>query len=388
MNVDKIRNDIPEIENKLFFNSAGSSLMPNSVVIRMNSYIHEEQLYGGYSVGQKHEAELSEFYSEASILINCDANNIAFATSATDAYMKALSAFNFKIGDTILTSENDYISNQLAFISLRERYQINVIRAKNNEFGDLDLNDFEDQVKKHSPVLVSITHIPSSSGLIQPVEEVGQLCTKYDIWYLLDACQSVGHIKVDVKKIGCDFLSATGRKFLRGPRGTGFLFVSDEALASNLKPLFLDMRGAQWTSFDNYTLTNSAKRFEHWEFGYASQLGLKEAIKYANEVESSNIEKRNLQLSTKLRRGLETISGINVMDIGSALGSIVTINSEKETLSNIEHKLKSNKVYYSVGYKGNALIDFTNKGIDWVVRFSPHYFNTEKEVDQLIDLLY
>jgi selenocysteine lyase/cysteine desulfurase len=388
MNVQKFRDDLPAIGDKLFFNSAGSSLMPNSVVDRMNSYIREEQLYGGYSIGQKYEAELSEFYTEAALLINCDANNIAFETSATDAYMKALSSFNFSVGDTILTSENDYISNQLAFISLHERYQIKIIRARNNEFGDLDLIDFEDQIKKHSPVLVSITHIPSSSGLIQPVEEVGELCKKYDIWYLLDACQSVGHIKVDVKKIGCDFLSATGRKFLRGPRGTGFLFVSDEALASNLKPLFLDMRGAQWTSIDNYTLINSAKRFEHWEFGYALQLGLKEAIRYANEVGSSNIENYNIQLSTKLRNGLKTISGLNVMDIGSKLGSIITINSEKETLYNIEQKLKSNNVFYSVGYKGNALIDFTNKGIDWVVRFSPHYFNTEEEVEQLLDLLY
>lgn len=233
MNIQQIRLDTLGCEDKLFLNSAGASLPPTSVIQKMIEYQAQEELMGGYELEALKTADINQFYTEMATLLNCKPHNIAYAYSATDAYNKALSAIPFKAGDCILTTDDDYISNQLAFLSLQKRFQIEIVRAANLPSGELDLADFEALMLTKKPILVAITHVPTNSGLIQQAEKVGELCKKYDVWYLLDACQSVGQMQVDVQKIHCDFLNATGRKFLRGPRATGFLYVSDKALAAN-----------------------------------------------------------------------------------------------------------------------------------------------------------
>jgi len=243
MDIIEIRKDTSGCADKIFLNSAGSSLPPKIVTEKMIDYLQYEERIGGYDAAKFKADEINKFYIEAAKLLNCKPANIAFAYNATDAYARALSAIPFKNVDYILTTNDDYISNQIAFLSLQKRFGVQLLRANNLANGDIDLVHFEELIKKHKPVLVAVTHVPTNSGLVQNAEEIGKICNKYDTWYLLDACQSVGQMIVDVEKIGCDFLSATGRKFLRGPRGTGFLYISDEVLMSGLAPLFIDMRG-------------------------------------------------------------------------------------------------------------------------------------------------
>jgi cysteine desulfurase / selenocysteine lyase len=250
----------------------------------------------------------------------------------------------------------------------------------------LDLEDLENLIKEHDPKLIAITHIPTNSGLIQNIEAVGKLCKQYDVLYLVDACQSVGQLVVDVEKIGCDFLTATGRKFLRGPRGTGFLYVSDKVLEQDYAPLLLDMRGAHWSEFDDYELFKTAKRFEHWEVSYASLLGLMEATKYANAIGMQNIEDYNRKLSQNLRENLKN-SGFKVWDWGNNLSSIITFCGPNGDLEKIQKVLKQNNVFFSATYKNSALIDFTNKNINGIVRLSPHYFNTSEEIEKVSEIL-
>lgn len=387
MNLDKIRQDIRGLEDgKIFLNNAGSSLMPKTVVNSMTNYLQQEEQLGGYEVANRNVELLEEFYSETAKLINAKPSNIAFATSATDAYAKALSSIIFKEGDVIITTVDDYISNQIVFISLQKKLNVKVIRTKNLSDNELDLEDLENLIKKYQPKLVAVTHIPTNSGLIQNVEEVGVICKKYDILYLVDACQSVGQMVVDVEKIGCDFLTATGRKFMRGPRGTGFLYVSDKVLDQNYAPLLLDMRGANWSEYDDYTLFKTAKRFEHWEASYASILGFMEAVKYANTIGMQNIEDYNKKLSDTLRKNLQN-SGFKTWDLGNKLSSIVTFCGPDGDLENIQKVLKEHNVFYSVTYKNSALIDFTNKNIHGIVRLSPHYFNTPEEIEKVSEIL-
>lgn len=387
MNIDEIRNDTKGCIDKIFLNSAGASLMPKIVLDKMKSYLEKEEQFGGYETAILMTSEIQKFYDETAKLINCKPENIAFTYNATDSFSKALSSIPFSEKDCILTTNDDYISNQIAFISFRKRFGVTILRPVNLPNGDIDLENFEMLIKKHNPKLVALTHIPTNSGLIQPAEEVGRLCQKYDIWYLLDACQSVGQIKIDVHKINCDFLSVTGRKFLRGPRGTGFLYISDKVIAKRLEPLFIDMRGAKWTKFNDYEIEMSAKRYETWEFSYASLLGLKEAIGYANKVGIDNIQNYNKDLSQKLREGLSQVSNVEILDKGSELSSIVTFHLKDLNLSEIEKTLKVNNVYYSISKKNVALIDFTKKGVDWAIRFSPHYFNTFDEIKLTTELI-
>ncbi|RAJ21161.1 aminotransferase class V-fold PLP-dependent enzyme [Pedobacter cryoconitis] len=387
MDLNVIRKETRGCTNKIFLNSAGSSLVTDTVFDQMIDSLTEEAQIGGYALANLNQQGVDEFYTETAQLLNCNAENISFQNSATDAYAKAISSIEFKAGDVILTTDDDYISNQISFISLKKRVGINIVRAANLANGDLDLAAFEELVKLHQPKLVALTHIPTSSGLIQAVAEVGAICRKYNCWYLVDACQSVGQLVVDVQEIGCDFLAATGRKFLRGPRGTGFLYVSDRALEAGLAPLIIDMIGAEWTSVNDYTLQPTAKRFEFWESSIPSRLAFKEAIKYANQVGMANIEKYNAVLMAQFRSQLKEVKGLNLQDWGSKVSSILTFTMDHHTTDEIAQHLRENDVYFSIAFAGSAMIDFPKKNIKSAIRLSPHYFNTAEELEKVVAIL-
>ena len=209
----------------------------------------------GYEAAALAQDDIRAFYQRTAKLINAQAHNIAFASSATDAYNRALSSIPFIKGDIILTTSNDYVSNQIAFLQLQKRFKVKLIRVPNMSTGEVDVDEMEKMIEKYTPQLVAVTHVPTSSGLVQPVEAIGRICLDRGIWYLVDACQSAGQIPLDVEKIQCDFLSATFRKFLRGPRGAGFLYVSDRILKQkDFAPLFVDLHSASWEKPDQYVL--------------------------------------------------------------------------------------------------------------------------------------
>ncbi len=387
MDILEIRKDTPGCVDKIFLNSAGSSLPPKSVVEKSVGYLQFEQEVGGYEAAFLRAEEIDTFYKETATLLHCKPANIAFAYNATDAYAKALSAIAFKNGDYIVFTNDDYISNQIAFLSLQKRFGVKLLRANNLVNGDIDLTHFEELILRFSPVLAAVTHVPTNSGLVQQAAEIGKICKKYDVWYLLDACQSVGQREVDVEKISCDFLSATGRKFLRGPRGTGFLYVADSVIDEKLEPLFIDMRGADWINADAYLTQMDAKRFEMWEFSYASVIGLAEAIRYANGIGIKNIYDYNQPIIKKLREGLSCINGTLVLDKGTSLSNIVTFHKKGIELNDLELLLKNERIYYTVSRREYAIIDFTKKNVHWAIRLSPHYFNTIEEIDKIIDVV-
>ncbi len=387
MNIEKIRQDLPYYGNKIFLNSAGSSLSPHTVTKRVQAYLHQEELFGGYKLEDIQAKQIAAFYEQTATLLNCNSKNIAFAHDATDAYIKALSAIPFKNGDVIITSSNDYASNQIQFISLQQRHGVVVKRIASLSNGDIDMVHFQKLLSEETPVLVAITHIPTNSGLVQDVAAIGEICHQQGILYLVDACQSVGQIVVDVQKLKCDFLSATGRKFLRGPRGTGLLYVSDRVLQSTMAPLLIDGWGAKWTALYEFSMKPSAKRFETWERSYALMVGLTEAIRYANDIGIDLIEERNIELQNRLRHNLSSIAGVKVYDKGSRLGNLITFKKEGISLENLKTHLDDHEVYYSVSTLEWGLIDFKEKGVEWVIRFSPHYFNTLEEMDKVASIL-
>ncbi|GAA4363138.1 aminotransferase class V-fold PLP-dependent enzyme [Hymenobacter saemangeumensis] len=386
MNTDLLRQDTAGLRQGLFFNSAGASLMPRPVVSAMVEYLQQEEQLGGYAVEQQRTADLERLYTELAILLNARPHNFAFAWNATDAYNRALSAIPFRRGDVILTTDDDYISNHIAFLALRQRFGVEVRRARNLPDGDLDLADFEQQLRQHRPVLVAVTHVPTNSGLVQPVEAIGRLCRQSDTWYLVDASQSVGQLRVDVQQLGCDFLNAPGRKFLRGPRGTGFLYISDRALQAGLAPLFIDRRGADWVAADAYQPHPEGRRFEQQELG-GTVLGLAEAVRYANAVGIDQIAARTRELHLQLRQLLSRQPHLRLLDRGSEQCSLVTFDAPGRALEDLTQLLNAHKVAYTVSRRSFAILDFDRKGVDWAIRFSPHYFNTAEELEQVVSIL-
>ncbi len=384
--VDQLRDETPGCKTKAHFNNAGASLMPQPVIDAQKNYLDREAVTGGYEAADEQAGEISGFYGSMGRLLGCRAENIAYTSSATNSFARALSSIPFKSGDIILLANEDYISNQLAFLSLQKRLGIRLIRAESLTEGGVDVDSMKQLMDKHKPRLVSLSHVPTNSGLLQPVEEVGMLCKERGILYLVDGCQSVGQMPVDMKAMHCDFFTGTFRKFLRGPRGTGFLFVSDNVLQLNLWPLFIDMRGADWTSADVFELRKDARRFEDWEFNYAQVLGCRAAAEYALNVGLSEIQERNTSLCGVVRAGLTQL-GLRTLDLGKKLSSIITVEIPGREPALVLQTLREKNINISISSRSSAIIDYDAKRVTWAVRISPHYYNTEEEIETLLRAL-
>ncbi|WP_433244584.1 aminotransferase class V-fold PLP-dependent enzyme [Streptosporangium sp. CA-135522] len=381
LDVPALRADTPGCWNVVHFNNAGCGLLAAPVLATMLDHLKLESSIGGYEASAARATQVREFYTEIAELINCGPDNIAFAGSATHAFATALSAIPFEAGDVILTTRNDFISNQIAFLSLRKRFGVRIVYAPDAPEGGVDVAAMAELMRVHRPRLVTATHIPTNSGLVQPVAEIGRHCRELDLLYLVDACQSVGQYPVDVAEIGCDLLTATCRKFLRGPRGSGFLYVSDRVLRAGYEPLFIDMHGARWTEPDRYQPVESAARFEEWEFPYATVLGCAAAARYARQVGIDAIARRSPVLAARLRDKLDAVPGVRTLDRGPQLGALVTFAIEGWQPQPFKAAMDARKINSALSFREFAQFDFGDKDVDWCLRLSPHYYNTEEEVD-------
>ncbi|TWJ03181.1 selenocysteine lyase/cysteine desulfurase [Mucilaginibacter frigoritolerans] len=384
------RNETDGCKNVIHLNNAGAGLMPNIVTQVQLDHIKLESQVGGYEASALRASEVQDFYIQCAKLFNCRSTNIAFTASATDAYTRALSSIPFKEGDIILTDNDDFVSNQIQFLSLQKRLGVKIVRINNATIGGVDLNDLEEKLKTFRPKLLAITHIPTNSGLVQPVIEIAKIYNNYiqqnadKTWYILDACQSAGQMKLDIAELQCDFMSITCRKFLRGPRGTGALYISDKALEMGLEPMFIDMRGAEWKQKDEYQQQPTAMRFEDWEFAYSTLLGTAAAIEYCLNIGENKIWQQVKSLSTILRNQLSQIDKVRVLDKGPETGGLVTFHVQGSDPKFIVSELLKRKINVVPSYRAFGIIDFDEKGIEWAVRASPHYYNTIEELDIFI----
>ncbi|MCC9306231.1 aminotransferase class V-fold PLP-dependent enzyme [Kitasatospora sp. RB6PN24] len=382
LDLDALRADTPGCEAVVHFNNAGCGLMARPVLQTMLDHLTLEAAIGGYEASAARAGEVADFYASLAELLGARAGNIAFAASATHAYTKALSAIDFRPGDVILTTRNDFISNQIAFLALRKRHGVRVVHAPDHPDGSgVDVDAMVALMRAHRPRLVAVTHVPTNSGLVQPVAEIGRHCRELDLLYLVDACQSVGQYPIDVEEIGCDLLTATCRKFLRGPRGSGFLYVSDRVLQAGYEPLFIDMHGARWTAPGYYRPVDTAARFEEWEFPYATVLGCAAAVRYALRVGLEPVAQRTPALAGRLREQLAAIPGVRTLDRGPAPAALVTFAIDGWEAEPFKAAMDARSINSALSYREFAQFDFSDKEIEWCLRLSPHYYNTEDEVD-------
>src|SRR5438552_9483192 len=312
------RDDTPGCTNQIHLNNASAGLMPLPVLDAIVGHLNREAKFGAYESADDAEAAVNEAYDNVSKLLGGQRRNVAIVENSTVAFFQALSAFDFRPGDVIVTTRNDYISNQLAFLSLARRQGVEIHRAVDLQSGGVDPESVRTLLRHPRARLLAVTWVPTNSGLMQPVESLGEIAEEAGAPYLVDACQAVGQLPVDVSSLRCDFLSATARKFLRGPRGIGFLYVSDRALQRGDSPLFIDMRGADWITADRYELAADARRFENWEFAYSLVLGLGAAARYALAADVEVCSARARTLAATLREKLGEFS--RVLDRGENLG--------------------------------------------------------------------
>src|SRR6202521_2442666 len=381
------RDDTPGCTNQIHLNNASAGLMPLPVLDAIVGHLSREAKFGGYESADDAEAAVSEAYDNVSKLLGARPRNVAIVENSTVAFFQALSAFDFKPGDVIVTTRNDYISNQLAYLSLARRHGVEVRRAADLASGGADPQSVRELLRDPGVRLLAVTWVPTNSGLMQPVEALGEVAQAAGVPYLVDGCQAVGQIPVDVAKLRCDFFSGTARKFLRGPRGIGVLYVSDRALKRGDFPLYVDMRGADWVSADSFAPAPHARRVENWEFAYSLVLGLGEAARYALAVGVERGGKRARQLGATLRSKLSGLPGIRVLDRGRELAAIVTLEVMGWDATELSKLLRTRGINSSASLRAYAVIDMDEKRAATALRLSPHYYNSEEELERVVEEL-
>ena len=385
--VHRWRADTPGTERLVHLNNAGAALVPRPVAEAVTSHLRLESELGGYEAADARAGGLKGVGAALARLVGAAPRNIALTQNSTVAFAQALAAFDFRPGDVILTSRADYASNQIMYLSLARRQRVEIVRAPDAPEGGIDPDAVRALAARRRPALVALTWVPTNSGLVQPVEAVGEVCRAAEIPYLVDACQAVGQMPVDVARLGCDYLAATGRKFLRGPRGIGFLYVADRALSAGAFPLYVDMRGADWTDPDAFELTPDARRFESWEISYALVLGMGAAAEYALEVGIETARDRARSLATYARDRLAAVPGLRVLDRGPELCAIVTVDPGGHPAAGLKLALRARGINTSSPERTDAVIDMDDKRVGSALRLSPHYYNTGDEVDRAVQAI-
>ena len=379
IDVDQARSDTPGCENVIHFNNAGASLMTSRVFNALHEYLEEELMHGGYETALNNHQELESFYTSAAELIGAQPEEIAFTENATLAWDMAFYSQEFSPGDVILTSQIEYASNYIAYLQMAKKAAVLIEPVPSTPSGEVDLDALRDRLAEGGVKMISITHIPTNGGIVNPAEEIGALASEYECLYLIDACQSTGQYPIDVEKLQCDFLSTTGRKYLRGPRGTGFLFARKSRLDVT-EPAMLDLHSATWETKTTYSIRPDARRFERWETNCAAKYALVHALDYLLDLGIHPVWERTRELASELRGQLSELEGVEVLDLGEIKSGIVTFRTKAMDSHNIKSALQAKGINTSVAVKNHTLLDMSSREIDSAVRASVHYYNTEQEI--------
>ena len=385
MDMDKIRAETPGAEHIVHLNNCGAGLMPQPVLDALIGHLRLEAEIGGYEAEESAAAALDNTYLALSRMLNCRRDEIAVVENATVAWDMAFYGLPLSKGDVVLTAVSEYASNYIAYLQRARRDGIEVRVVPNDNSGQTDAaalaGMIDDRVK-----LISITHAPTNGGLINPAAAIGKVARAAGVPYLLDACQSAGQMPLDVEAIGCDMLSATGRKFLRGPRGTGFLYVR-AGMLERLEPPFLDLHAAVWNAPEQYTMLPNARRFENWENYVAGKIGLGVAVDYALEIGLDAIARRVQDLAGDLRDRMAAVPGLVVRDLGVEKSGIISFSLGDMPPGDVAAAMAEQGINISTSSASSTMQDMHRRGIAAMNRMGVHYYNTEAELDKFMDCL-
>jgi selenocysteine lyase/cysteine desulfurase len=383
IDVARARADTPGTASVAHLNNAGAALPPTPVLEAVVEHLRREAEIGGYEAAAEREDRAEHTYDAVAALLGARRDEIAIVENATRAWDMAFYSLELREGDRILTANAEYASNYIPMRQVAGRTGASIVVVPDDEHGQIDVDRLATMLDERVK-LVSLVHVPSQGGLVNPAAAVGAVCRAAGVPLLLDACQSVGQMPVDVGAIGCDMLSATGRKFLRGPRGTGFLYVR-RGLVEQLEPPLLDLHAAEWQRDGSYRIRPDARRFENWETNVATKIGLGVAVDYALAIGLDAIRDRVRALADDLRGRLAALPRVTLHDLGEERSAIVTFTVDGHPAAEVVATLRGQGVNVSVSPATYARLDFDRRGLTALVRASVHYYNDLGDLDRLID---
>ncbi|MGW0042390.1 aminotransferase class V-fold PLP-dependent enzyme [Rhodococcus sp. NPDC003348] len=379
---DRVRADTPGCVDRVFLDSAGSSLPPAPVLDEVIAHLRREAEIGGYLAAAERADDLAEVKVALAQLLGAQPTDLALVESATRAWADFFYAVPLSAGDRILITEVEYASNAIAALQRARSTGAIVEVVPSTPAGEIDLDALHRMLDERVRI-VSLVHAPTNGGLLNPVREVVDLAHGVGALVLLDACQSVGQVPIDVHDLGVDALSATGRKWLRAPRGTGFLYLRPE-LARTMEPATLDLHGAQWAEESGYRLAPDASRFEFWECSVAGRLGLGAAVRYLLDLGVDEVEAAVSARAEFARTELAALPGVTVRDLGGHRTGIVSFTVDDLDPNSAREALADRKITVTVSGRGSTFVDMTRRGLEGVLRASPHYFNTFDDLERLV----
>jgi len=380
IDVHRARDQTPGCGRVLHFNNAGAALPPEPVVDAVVDHLRLEAAIGGYEAAEQAATQVDRTYQAIARVLGCADDEVAVVENATRAWDMAFyaAAARLRPGDRILVARAEYASNVIAALQAARRTGARVEVIPDDEHGQASVDALADLLDERVR-LIALTHVPGHGGLVNPAAAVGAVARRAGVPFLLDACQSVGQLPVDVAELGCDMLSATGRKWLRGPRGTGLLYVR-RGLLDQLEPPFLDLHAATWVAPDRYEIRGDARRFETWEGNVAGKIGLGVAVDYALRWGIDAIWARVAGLAARLRDRLTELADVTVHDRGQTKCAIVTFTVDGTSSDDVRRQLAARGINVSVSRARSARLDLAGRGLPDLVRASVHYYNTEDEV--------
>ncbi|MEV0059235.1 aminotransferase class V-fold PLP-dependent enzyme [Nocardia sp. NPDC050718] len=386
MDLAAIRADTPGLASgQVFLDSAGSSLSPRMVTDTVIAHLRRETEIGGYRAANERLDDLAAVKTSIATLIGATADTIALSDSASRSWADFAYSVALRPGDRILISGADYASNAIAALQRARQTGAVVEHIPSDDTGRLDTDALAAMLDERVK-LVSLQHAPTNGGLVNPVGEATRIAHEAGALVLLDACQSIGQLPIDVGALGVDALSATGRKWLRGPRGTGFLYVRNE-LVRTMEPGRLDLHSAQWVSPTEYRLAPDASRFEFWECDVAARLGLGAAVDYLLALGPDEVYAAVADRAGYLRKAMPGVPGVTVRDLGTEHSGIVSFTVDGHEPVALRDRLAEHAVTVTVSHAGSTLLDMTARELPAIVRASPHYFVDTDDLDRFVAAL-
>ncbi len=388
IDVDAVRATTPGCHDRAFLLSAGSSLPTQETLDAVIGHLRLEGAVGGYAAADRVVDVLEQGRADLAALVGGDPDEIALVPSDSVGWVKAWWGWvvggNVPPGSTVFVDRLCYHSHYAALDQTRRlgNFSIRVMPSLADGTVDVDALDIGSDVS-----VVCLTMVGTHSGNVNPVPDVGRRAAAAGVPLFLDACQALGQLALDVKELGCHVLTGTGRKFLRGPRGTGMLWVS-QSIVERFSPPGIDATSTPWSTADGMHIRSGVRRFEEFEVSVASMVGLASAVRQALTLGAAPIERRVVALGERLRSQLAETEGVEVRDTAARRCGIVTFTVGGVPPAGVVAAASASGITINQSTSTWAAIDMDAKRTPAVVRASPHYFNTTSEIDRLAAVVH